>query len=376
MTDIMPRPRPLRLHKETTRHGKVIWYVRVNHGPKTRIRAAYGTPEFEAEYQAALNSDPRKDASTVLTTSLQWLWDSYRETGNWTGLALSTRRQRENIMLHVLKESGPKPYAAIKQSHIEAGLDRRSRTPSAARNFLDTMNGLFKWARKRGHVKLNPVIGVEPPKRKKGNGFPAWTRDDIETYRKRWPLGTRQRVWLDVILYTGPRRGDAVDIGKQHVKETKLSDGTIERVATFRTEKSGETVTVTIPILPALQATLDVGPTSDLAWICGARGGPLTKESFGNEFSEAARQAGIKKSAHGVRKIAATIAAENGATAHQLMALFGWTNIRQAEVYTREASRAKLSKSAAHLLNENGTSIPLPSHKVRDLEQKPKQNQS
>ena len=32
-------------------------------------------------------------------------------------------------------------------------------------------------------------------------------------------------------------------------------------------------------------------------------------------------------------------AAENGATTHQLMAIFGWINIKQAEVYTREAER-------------------------------------
>ncbi len=99
----------------------------------------------------------------------------------------------------------------------------------------------------------------------------------------------------------------------------------------------------------------------DLTWTCGARGRPFKKESFGNEFPQAARQAGITKSAHGVRKIAATIAAENGATVHELMALFGWTTIQQAEVYTREAERARLSTGAAHKLDETGTSIPAPS---------------
>jgi hypothetical protein len=40
----------------------------------------------------------------------------------------------------------------------------------------------------------------------------------------------------------------------------------------------------------------------------------MTKESFGNAFSEACRAAGIQKSAHGLRKIGATRAANNGAT--------------------------------------------------------------
>jgi integrase len=365
----MPRPRPPHLQHEKTRHGKYVWIVRIKKGPRTQLKAPYGTPEFDAEYQAAVSGDPMAGKpAPVQKASLQWLWDSYRETGAWTGLALSTRRQRENIMLHVLKESGTKPYAAIRPHHIQAGLDRRSRTPAAARNFMDTMKGVFRWAKKRKHITIDPTADsdVEAPKRKKGKGFPAWTREDIETYRRRWPLGTRQRVWLDVLLYTGPRRGDAVQIGRQHVKKIVNEDGSISRVATFKTEKSGEMVTVTMPILDVLWRTLEIGPTGDLTWICGARGRPLVKEAFGNDFSEAARQAGIKKSAHGVRKIAATIAAENGATEKELDALFGWTDGgKTSGIYTREANRAKLAAQAGHKLDETGTSKPAPSEMVR-----------
>jgi integrase len=365
----MPRPRPPHLHREISRHGKVTWVVRIGKGPRTRIRALYGTPEFDAEYQAAIGGGPLPGASArVLATSLQWLWDSYRETGAWSGLAMSTRRQRENIMLHVLKESGAKPHAAIRPKHIQAGIDRRSKTPAAARNFLDTMKGLFRWAKKRQHVKADPTADpeIEAPKRKKGNGFPAWTRKDIESYRRKFPIGTRQRVWLDVLLYTGPRRGDAVIIGKQHEKDIINPDGSVSRVAQFRTEKSGELVTVTLPILPALQRTLEAGPTGDLTWICGARGRPLTKEGFGNEFSQAARQAGIRKSAHGVRKIAATIAAENGATEKELDAIFGWVDGgRTSAIYTRDANRARLAVQGGHKLDETGTSMPAPIETVR-----------
>ena len=145
--DNMPRPRPPHLHHERTRHGKFVWVVRIGKGPRTRLRAAYGTPEFDLEYNAALNGARPSNATTPSKASLQWLWDSYRETGAWTALALSTRRQRENIMLHVLKESATKPYAAIRAEHIQAWTDRRSNTPSASRNFLDTMKGLFRWAK-------------------------------------------------------------------------------------------------------------------------------------------------------------------------------------------------------------------------------------
>lgn len=360
----MPRPRPPHLHKETSRHGRTVWYVRIGKGPRIRIKAEFGTERFKLEYGAAVEGKPL-ESKRVATTSLQWLWDGYRQTGAWQELSPATRKQRENIMLHVLNESGAAPFGAIKKTHVVAGLDRRAKTPAAARNFLDTMKGLFRWALERELVRDDPTATVKAPKRKKNQGFPAWTREDVLAYQRRWPLGTRQRVWLDVILYTGPRRGDASRIGRQHMKQVRGEDGTLMTVAQFKTEKSGEMVTVTLPILPPLQRTLEAGPIGDLAWIVGARGKPFTKESFGNEFSAAARAAGIKKSAHGVRKIAATIAAENGATAHQLMAIFGWTSIRQAEVYTREAERSRLAAQAMSKLDETGTAIPSPSGVVR-----------
>lgn len=52
------------------------------------------------------------------------------------------------------------------------------------------------------------------------------------------------------------------------------------------------------------------------------------------------------KSAHGRRKAAATRAADNGATAHALMAIFGWIDIKEAEIYTRAADRKRLAARA------------------------------
>ena len=79
-----------------------------------------------------------------------------------------------------------------------------------------------------------------------------WTEDDVAAYEKLWPVGTRQRVWLDVLLYTGLRRGDAVRLGRQHIR-----DG----IATLKTEKT-DTV-VTLPIFPVLSETLAKGPCGD-----------------------------------------------------------------------------------------------------------------
>jgi len=356
----MPRPRPPYLSHELTRHGRPVWYLRRN-GKRIRLRAEFGTPEFEAEYQAAIAGEPLKTKAPNAGT-LGWLIERYRETAAWSHLSAATRRQRENIFLHVIETAGSQPIAKITVATIVAGRERRAATPAQARNFLDAMRGLFRWAADARMVKVDPTISVKNPARKKGPGFRPWTEDDVAAYEWRWPIGTRQRVWLHVLLYTGLRRGDAVRLGRQHVRDD---------IASLKTEKSGGNLTVTLPILDALAETLAAGPCGDLTFIAGENGRPLTKESFGNLFRNACRAANVPGSAHGVRKIAATRSANAGATVAQLEAIFGWRGGTMASLYIREADRRRLALEAMHTLqNDKRTSIVAPKRKVRHSERK------
>jgi integrase len=351
----MPRPRPPYLQRHRTQHGRVVWYVRIGRGSRTRIRAPFGTPEFDAEYQAALTGKPRPRKTGTEAGSLAWLIERYRETTAWGDLSLATRRNRENHFRRIIKTAGHQPIRALAGTHIAAGRDSRAGTPAQARNFLDAMRGLFKWAKEAKHVTVDPTVGVKNPKRRKGPGFPVWTEEDAAAYDKRWPIGTKERVWRDVLFYTGLRRGDAVTLGRQHVRDN---------IATLRTEKSQGEMIVSIPILPILQQTLNAGPTGELAFICGKNGKPLTKESFGNAFKDACRAAGlVNRSAHGCRKIAATRAAEAGATVAELNAIFGWKGTSMASLYTEAADRRRLALDAMAKVqgrNETATSMPSP----------------
>jgi integrase len=340
----------------------MVWYVRVR-GKRIRIREAYGTSEFDAAYQAALAQarQPIKD-TTVSAGSLRWLIDQYRDTAAWQrGLSKATRRQRDNIFKGIIAAAGNQSYERITKADIERGRERRGATPHQARHFIDTMRGLFRWALKAQHIKLDPTDGVEPPLRPKNAGFAAWSEEDVSAYEQRWPLGTRQRVWLDVLLYTGLRRGDAARLGRQHIRNG---------VAHIKTEKTD--TPVALPILPGLAQTLAAGPCGDLTFIAGAKGRPLTKESFGNEFRDACRAAGIDKSAHGLRKIAAIRCAQNGATVPQMNAIFGWTGAKMALHYIELANREKMAADAMHLMNKNRTSIVAHERDVRHSGQKDK----
>lgn len=354
----MPRRRPPYLLRELTRHGRVVWYVRIGKGPRVRIQSEYGTPEFDKEYQAAIHGVPLRRKSAPATSTLAWLVARYRETNVWSELSLATRKRRENIFKAVLATAGHEPFSRITSTTIEAGRERRANTPHEARHFLDAMRGLFRWAKSAGFVKSDPTAGVKNPVRKRTDGFIAWTEEHVELYYKRWPRGTRQRVWLDVLLYTGLRRGDAVRVGRQHVG------------GFIKTEKSGHTVEVPVIILTELKKTLDAGPCGDLTFIVGTTGQPFTKESFGNKFRVACKAAGVPGSAHGVRKLAATRMAENGATEAQLMAVFGWTDAKMPTLYTRSANRRRLATESIEKLNASRTSTPAPLHPVRGKNQK------
>lgn len=339
----MPKPRPPYLQKEITRHGKIIWYVRKRPNPRTRLPGAYGSPEFIAAYEAAIcGTAPKQKQAPAQSGSLAWLIAQYRLSARWRAMSALTKRDRDYIFKLLIASAGDTPYKAITRRVIVAGRDRRADKPSVANRFLDVMRGLFRFALESEYCDFNPVDGVAKIKTNNPDGHKPWTQADIDTYQTFWPLGTKERVWLDVLLYTGLRRGDAVRLGRQHIK-----DG----IAALKTEKSGFKVEVNLPILPVLKATLAAGPTGDLSLICGAKGGPLDKKTFGLMLVKAANKAGIfGKSAHGLRKAAAAQAAEAGATVSQLKALFGWTSDAMPSLYTRSADRKKMAVEAIEML--------------------------
>lgn len=346
----MPRPRPPYLLRETTRHGAVVWYVRRGDGPRIRIRGDYGSPEFIAAYEAAVagNAAPEKDREAP--ESLAWLVARYRDSSAWARLSSATKRQRENIFRHVLASAGDFPFARIDRAAIVAGRERRKDRPSAANNWLNAMRQLYQWALDANLVAADPTQGVAGVARPRTGGFHQWTEEEIEAFEATWPVGTRERLALAILLYTGLRRGDAARLGRQHIKNiaTRDENGNFCELTAFsiKTEKTGAPAIV--PISPDLQEIINASPTGDLAFIATHDGRPMTKESFGNWFKRACKAAGVPGSAHGLRKASATSAAENGATERQLEAIFAWERGgKEAGRYTRLADQVKLAARAA-----------------------------
>ena len=151
-----------------------------------------------------------------------------------------------------------------------------------------------------------------------------------------YPIGSRERLALALLLHTGARRADVVGLGWQHVQAGVLR---------FRQRKTGGDVE--IPVVAELAAVLDGTPRDHLMFLVTAEGRPFSPVGFYNWFTAKARAAGLPKgcSPHGLRKAIARRLAEGGATASQMAAVTGHTTLAEVERYSRDANRRRLAEA-------------------------------
>lgn len=333
MTAEMPRKLPLYVLVERSRHGRVMFYFRRGKGARIRLPDKYPSRAFSKAYEAAMAGAEHSSAPRAASPSdrLAWLVARYMESARWAGLSAATRKQRGLIFKKAIEQAENPKYASITRRHIEQALGDRSSTPAQANCFLKALRGLFVWAVDSEFVSANPCIGVQRL-RYQTEGFPVWTPEDVVAFCNRWPVGSMPRLAFELFMSSGLRRGDVHLAGRQHLRGDIFS---------MKTGKTGTRITVRFP--SSLLATIAATPTGDLHFVVKPDGKPFaSKESFGNWFSDRCRDADIAKSAHGIRKLAATLAADGGSTAHELMAHFGWVKIDQAETYTKGADRRRL----------------------------------
>ena len=357
--------------EDMDRHGNVRIYVRRN-GRKVRLHTEPGTPEFVVEYRAALatfdGTDKPQTIQPAAPRSLRWLCEHYYGSAEFKGLDDRTRRVRRAILDRLCASAskqggtphGQKPYARMEPRHVRAMRDERAEAPEAANAIVKALRQVFKWASEAGHAETNPARDVPYLKPNNPEGFHTWSIEEVEQFRARHPIGSKARVALELLLFIGVRRSDVVRLGPQMVKNGCMCF----------TEFKGRNRIVkehNLPILPQLQEVLDAMPSGHLAYLVTEFGKPFTAAGFGNWFRDRCNEAGLQQcSAHGLRKAGATIAAENGATEHQLMAIYGWESPKQAALYTKKANRKRLAASAMHLLvseHSENESVPLPAPK-------------
>ena len=332
------------------RHGKPRFYLRRPGQKAVPLPGLPWSPEFMTAYEAGMKGDWERteigSERTVAGTVNAAVVSYYNTSADFRDLAAGTKKMRRAILERFREEHGDRRFGLLDQRALNAILAKR--TPFAARNWLKTIRGLIKHAMIIGLRQDDPSLGIKL-RSIKSDGHHAWAEDEIQKYENKHPLGTRARLALALLLYTGQRRGDVVRMGRQHVRDGVLS---------LRQQKTGSQID--IPVIPNLQIALDTMPVTDqLAFLTTEAGQPFTAAGFGGWFRERCDEAGLQHcSAHGLRKAAAIRLATAGATAHELMAWFGWTSMREAERYTKDASRKTLAESAGKLISGTSSGKP------------------
>lgn len=340
------------ISEEPDRHGNIRVYFRKRGSARRRLRAEVGTEAFLREYKDALAGQQSAviRAPAVVSGTLRWLWVQYSASPAFGRLDKATQAMRRGQIENMLPKWGLGLLAELSAKYVRRMVDDKAGTgdayaPHAADNLLKTLRALFKWAVTNDYMTTNPARDVEKIN-EASEGHHTWTVDEIKQYRKRHPENTKAGLALALLLYFGVRRSDVVKLGRQMESQDGLT-------LHFR-EVKGAKHKVKIhdlPILPALRKVLALHPR-ETTYLITDHGRPFASgNAFGNKFKDWCRQANLPHcSAHGLRKAGATIAADNGASEHQLMALYGWESPQQAAHYTKKANRKRMAKDAAHLI--------------------------
>jgi integrase len=319
-----------------------------------------GSDQFMAAYALALADMPDQPseigASRTQPGTVNALVVAYYK-GAWLTLAGDTRSCRRGTIERFRERHGDKRVALLREDHILRMLAEIT-SPNAKRNWLKTIRHLLRSAIPT-MIKSDPTAGIAKIKLPKSRGHHTWRDEEIVQYRAHWPLGAQQRLVMEFALETASRRGEVVRLGPQHVRNGRI-----------RIERTHGSADVDIRMSPELQAAVDAIPKRHLTYIITAQGKPRSKNGLGNDFAEWVTKAGLPARCrmHGLKKGGMRRLAEDGATAHELMAISGHKTLSEVQRYTADADRKKLADSGmAKRTNRDSdlTNIAAHTHKHR-----------
>jgi len=328
---------PLRyVHQFRDRHGHERLYFRRPGHARVKLRGPLGSPEFLADYQAAVAAlEPRQPFQPPAGT-MDALAVSYLRSTAFHGLGASTQAVYRRIIGQIRAAYGGLGVAGLQRQHVARMIEKRAETPAAANHLLRTLRALMKHAVAEGMRADDPTQGVGRAK-EKAEGAATWTEADIAAFEARHPPGSRARLALALLLYTGQRRSDVVRLGRHSMREGRIW---------VRQQKTG--AELLLPVHPALAVELAALRAGQMLFLQTEGGAGFSPNGFYNSFADWSRQAGLPagRSPHGLRKACARRLAEAGCTAHQICAVLGWRRLAQAEVYTRAADQARMAAAA------------------------------
>lgn len=353
------------LVEDVDRHGNVRIYFRRPGHPKIRIRGLPSSAEFQKAYADAIErtrpgAAPLQDGEKRPQGSISWLCMKYFQSAEFKQLDPRTQHVRRLILEGLChKGAGPLPYSRLTPLSILQWRDSKANTPEAANSLIKALRQLFSFAVEYRYAERNPAKEVKYLK-SYSEGHHSWTEEEIAQFETVHPIGSRARLALALLLFTGQRRSDIVRLGRQN-----LINGSL--VFTQQKNRRRKPIRLALPIHPDLVHIINATPSSNFTFLVTEFGKPFTSNGFGNRFRKWCDEAGLpdRCSAHGLRKAAAARLAEAGATELEIRAITGHQTSNEVNRYTKAASQKRMAEAGMSKLigNKNvplfdGNSVP------------------
>jgi integrase len=332
-----PRLRlPRYVHGFLDRHGTPRFYFRRAGFETKRLRGLPYSPEFMRDYEAAMAGQPlpigldRARPGTMLALAI-----SYFASPAFRTLRPSTQCAYRGRIDQLCRDHGGKRAADLRREHVVRLLAARADQPGAANALRTALRVMMKHAVEIGLRADDPTRDVRAVRLKTG-GFHSWTDAEIAQFERHHPIGSRARLAVALLLYTGQRRGDVLRMGAQHVRDGALY---------IRQEKTG--AELAIPLHPDLAAIIAATPSGHLTFLTTQYDRPFEASAFSHWFRNRCDEAALPHcSAHGLRKAAARRLAEAGCTAHEIGAITGHASLAELVRYTKAADQRRLAEAA------------------------------
>lgn len=340
------RHRNVTLYRD--RHGKLRARWRKTGFPTYSFQHLPDTPGFDGELKALLSGQLVEAAPRVIPGSVSDLLARYYRSADFAAKGGDDdKRRRRGLLESFRAEWGNDLVRDFSFEHIEHILLQRAKKREGARgrmvggqvaatNLRKQLRRLFAYAVKLKWIPSNPVDLAETVGKVKLTGYHTWTEAEIAQYQRKHPLGTKARLALEIILWTGQRRGDTRLFGPKHIVRGKIN---------FKASKNDADLWLPIagPLKRAIEAMPSVGISTFLVTDYGK---PFSKDGFGNKMREWCDQAGLPQcSAHGLRKAIARRMAESAATQAEIKAVGGWKGDQEVATYTAAAAQEGLADS-------------------------------
>jgi integrase len=334
---------PRHIHAFIDRHQKARYYLRRPGFKAVALPGLPYSPEFMAAYQEALAGQPLPiGIGQVMPGTLRALAVLYYTSVSFRSLKPSSQAlYRWNIDKFCREKDragqsyGDKRVATLQREHVVRLMAARAEQPGSANALRKILRVLMQHAVEIGLRSDDPTRNVKPI-RIKTDGFHSWTDVEIRQFEARHPIGSRARLALALLLYTGQRRSDVVRAGRQHLRDGFLY---------VRQQKTG--AELAIPMHPELQTIIAATTAGQMTFLVTEQGKPFLPQSFSAWFREQCDIADLHHcSAHGLRKAAARRLAEAGCSVHEIAAVTGHISLREVARYTKAVDQKRLAASA------------------------------